>query len=49
MEVGNCHLLLSLLNLILVLAEQRRGKTVFFNSLDILFSKVMRGRWGLIF
>jgi hypothetical protein len=49
MEVGKCHLLLSLLNLILVLAEPCRGKTVFFASLDILFSNVMCGSWGLIF
>lgn len=37
MEVGSCHLLLSLLNLILVLAEQCRGRTVFFTPLDNLF------------
>lgn len=35
LEVASCHLLLSLLNLILVLAEQCREKTVFFAPLHI--------------
>lgn len=46
MEVGSCHLLLSLLNVILVLAEQCRGRTVFFVPLDNLFQC---GGWGLLF